>query len=141
MSEYGYTYPLSVRVDDLDGNNHVNNTVFLTYMQEARASYFRELWMNDWTESSVVVANLNIDFHEPILLDDEVFVDVRVSDLGSSSWTVEYRVRAVDESGSERVAATGSSVQVAWDRDTASSQELPDPWREKLEGELVPAEA
>lgn len=141
MSEYGFTYPISVRVDDLDGNDHVNNTVYAKYTQEARASYFRELWEGDWTESSVVIASMELDFHAPILLEDEVYVDVRVSDIGSSSWTVEYRVRAVDESGSERVAATGSSVQVAWSRDTAASQELPESWRQQLEDELIAVEA
>ena len=136
MSEYGFTCPIEVRMGDIDANRHVNNTVYSDYLQEARATYFRELWGDDWGESSVVVANMNIDFLAPIELDDEVRIDVRVTEVGTSSWTVEYRVRAND-----RVAARGSSVQVAWDRDNETSRPLPDNWREKLDGELIAPKA
>lgn len=136
MSEYGFSCPISVRMGDIDANRHVNNTVYSGYLQEARATYFRELWGDDWSESSVVIATVNIDFLAPIELDDEVYVDVRISDVGTSSWTVEYRIRADDH-----VAARGSSVQVAWDRENATSRPLPDAWQEKLEAELVAPEA
>lgn len=141
MSEYGFSCPITVRVGDIDANQHVNNTVYSDYFQEARATYFRDLWDDDWGESSVVVANIEIDFISPIELDDEVSIDVRVSDVGESSWTVEYRARAIPPGGEERVAARGSSVQVAWDRENMTSRPLPDSWREKLEGELVAPEA
>lgn len=140
MSEYGYTHPISIRLGDIDANRHVNNSVYTDYVQEARANYFRELWGEDWGESSVVVASLEIDFLAPVELDDELYVDVRVSDVGESSWTVEYRLRAIDAEGTERVAARGSSVQVAWDRDETASRPLPDRWRETLEAELPAAE-
>lgn len=136
MSEYGFSCPISVRMGDIDANHHVNNTVYSNYLQEARATYFRDLWGEEWGESSVVIATMSIDFVTPIELDDEVVVDVRVSDVGTSSWTVEYRIRAND-----RVAARGSSVQVAWDRENATSRQLPDSWRERLEGELIAPEA
>lgn len=141
MSEYGFTHPISVRMSDVDANRHVNNTVYFDYLQEARARYFRSLWDDDWNASSVVVANVDVDFRSPVGMDDDVLVDVRVSEVGTSSWTVEYRVRAVDGEGNERVAAEGSSVQVAWDREAGSSQPLPESWREKLEGELATAGA
>ena len=144
MSEYGFTERIGLRMNDFDANQHVNNTAFVSFLQDARANYFRELWGDDWMESSVVIATLDIDFLAPILIGDEVHVDVRVVDVGTSSWTVEYRVRAVPEDGrgrDERVAASASSVQVAWDRDAARSQPLPDSWRELLEDELVVPEA
>lgn len=141
MSEYGYAHPITIRLGDIDFNEHVNNTVYTTYVQEARANYFRDLWEDHWSESNVVLANFEIDYLAPIDFEDDVFVDVRVADVGESSWTVEYRVRAIDSDGEERVAATGSSVQVAWDRERDSSQPLPDNWREKLEAELATSEA
>lgn len=128
-------------MSDIDANEHVNNSVYTDYAQEARANYFRGLWGDDWEESSVVLANFELDFLSPVELGDDVFVDVRVIDVGESSWTVEYRIRAVAENGAERVAAEGTSVQVAWDRETTTSQPLPDSWREELEAELVAPEA
>lgn len=141
MTEYGFTYPISVRLSDMDANRHVNNIVYFEYLQEARARYFQSLWEGDWSSASVVVANIDVDFRSPLTPDDDVYVDVRVSDVGNSSWTVEYRVRAEGPDGSERISAEGSSVQVAWDREAGSSQVLPEQWREALEGELVAPEA
>lgn len=144
MSEYPFTERIGLRMNDFDANRHVNNTAFVSFLQDARANYFRELWGEDWTESSVVIAALDVDFLAPILMGDEVRVDVRVVDVGTSSWTVEYRVRAVPEDGvdrEERVAAEATSVQVAWDREAGASQPLPDSWRKKIERELVAPEA
>lgn len=144
MREYGFTEEIGLRMNDFDANRHVNNTAFVSFLQDARANYFRSLWGEDWSESSVVIATLDVDFLAPIVMGDTVHVDVRVVDVGTSSWTIEYRVRAVPEDDSgldERVAAEASSVQVAWDREEASSQPLPDSWREKLEAELVAAAA
>lgn len=132
MTEYGFACPISVRMGDIDGNGHVNNTAYVEYFQQARASYCRELWAEDWDEASVVVATLTVDYHSPIEVDNEVVVDVRVTDVGTSSWTVEYRVRA-----DGRVAAEGSSVQVAWDPENATSRSLPEAWQEALEAELA----
>jgi acyl-CoA thioester hydrolase len=141
MSEYPFTCEISVRTGDIDANRHVNNTVYSDYLEQARASYFRGLWEDDWGDSSVVVATMTIDFLAPIELDEEVYVDVRVSDVGTSSWTVEYQVRAVEPDGTEKLAAEGSSVHVAWDRENSTSQPLPESWKAKLEGELVAPEA
>lgn len=141
MSDYAYAHPIEIRLSDIDVNEHVNNTVYTKYVQEARANYFRELWGESWEESAVVLASLEIDYLAPIELEDDVVVDVRVTDVGDSSWTVEYRIRATGGDGDERVAATGSSVQVAWDRETVSSQSLPETWRETLEAELTAPEA
>lgn len=140
MSEYGYACPIAVRTSDIDANGHVNNTVYSNYLEQARATYFRQLWEDEWGDSSVVVATLTIDFLAPIELGNDVVVDVRVTDVGTSSWTVEYRIRARPEGagGADwQVAAEASSVQVAWDRENATSQPLPDQWREALQGELV----
>lgn len=47
-----------------------------------------------------------------------------VSEMGSSSISMEYEVREGDA-----VAATAETVQVAIDGDTGTSRDLPDEWR------------
>lgn len=129
---YPYTCPIEVRTNDIDQNGHVNNTAYSVYFEQARARYFRSLLENEWGGASVVVAKLEIEYLSPVEFEDDVAVDVRVSEVGSSSWTVDCRLRAND-----RVAATGRSVHVAWDRENATSQSIPEAWREKMEAELV----
>lgn len=142
MSDFGYSHPIAIRFNDLDGNGHVNNTVFTDYLQEARINYMRDLFAADWRDASVVVATMTIDFLAPIHPEDEVFVDVAVVDVGTSSWTIDYRVRVVDpDTDDGRVAAEASSVQVAWDREAGDSRDLPPDWRTSLEEALDGSES
>lgn len=137
MSEYPHTERIKLRLNDFDPNAHVNNTAAVSFVQDARLAYCGELWGDAGDAASVAVVSLDVDFLAPIHMDDEVVVDVRVVDVGTSSWTLEYRLRAIDEDGDERVAVTATSVQVAWDTEAAGSKPLPEAWRSALEAAVV----
>ncbi len=122
---FPFTTEIPVRYRDLDTLEHVNNAVYSTYLEQARVEYLREVVEADGAE--MVLAHVEMDFRAPVHLGDTVGVDVRVSDLGTSSFTFAYRVRVGDE-----VALTAESVQVSVDPDTGSSRPLPDDWRASI---------
>jgi acyl-CoA thioester hydrolase len=41
--EFPVAAPIEIRFRDLDGMGHVNNAVYLTYLEVARAHYWRAL--------------------------------------------------------------------------------------------------
>ena len=99
--------PIQVRFRDLDALGHVNNAVYLTYLEVARVAYFSRL-QRDWLEKGhFILARAEVDFLRPILLEDPVEVGVRVARLGRSSFDMEYLVLAAGEE-----AARGKTVQV-----------------------------
>jgi acyl-CoA thioester hydrolase len=99
--------PIQVRFCDLDALGHVNNAVYLTYLEVARAAYFSRL-EPDWVgKGHFILARAEVDFLRPILLEDSVEVGVRVVRLGRSSFDMEYLVLAAGEE-----AARGKTVQV-----------------------------
>jgi acyl-CoA thioester hydrolase len=99
--------PIQVRFRDLDALGHVNNAVYLTYLEVARAAYFSRL-EPDWVgKGHFILARAEVDFLRPILLQDPVEVGVRVVRLGRSSFDMEYLVLAAGEE-----AARGKTVQV-----------------------------
>jgi acyl-CoA thioester hydrolase len=99
--------PIEVRFRDLDALGHVNNAVYLTYLEVARVAYFSRL-QRDWLEKGhFILARAEVDFLRPILLQDPVEVGVRVVRLGRSSFNMEYLVLAAGEE-----AARGKTVQV-----------------------------
>jgi acyl-CoA thioester hydrolase len=58
---------IPVRWGDLDAFNHVNNTVFLRYVEEARIRYFDQLgdgWLSE--DSGPVIVNINCNFRREI---------------------------------------------------------------------------
>jgi len=127
MSDYSFATDVDVRFRDLDTMGHVNNAVYATYFEHARAAYFEEVLDVPLRETESVLASLEIDFRRPVEIDDDVMVALRVPELGETSLPMEYEVRA-----GETIAATGETVQVAVDSETKSSRPIPDEWREDI---------
>ncbi|WP_049980482.1 acyl-CoA thioesterase [Halolamina rubra] len=124
-----YETTLDVRFRDIDAMGHVNNAVYATYAEQARADYFDDVLDQDLSAVSSVLARIEIDYHRPIELDDgPVTVAVSVPRLGESSLPMGYEIRTADG----ELAASIESVQVAYDRDAGESVPLPDAWRETI---------
>jgi acyl-CoA thioester hydrolase len=132
MDGFDFVHTESVRFRDLDGMAHVNNAVFLTYMESARLEYFKSLGLGKNPLEGMILARAEVDFRSPIELGEQVEVGVRTGRIGAKSFELEQEVRA-----NGRVAAEGKFVIVAYDYTTGRSRELPAEWRETLEG--VPA--
>ncbi|GAB3025480.1 acyl-CoA thioesterase [Natronobiforma cellulositropha] len=125
--EYPYVVTIDVRLRDIDFMGHVNNAVYATYLEQARAAFFREVIGESLVEADTVLANLTIDYEQPIDAADTVTVGLRVAPLGSSSLPMEYEVYAGD-----RRAATARTVQVVVDRERGRSRSIPEHWRERI---------
>ena len=117
-----------VRFRDLDAMGHVNNAVFLTYIESARVAFLEHLGAAPTLEAmSIIVARIEIDFRAPVGLGDEVEVSVRASRFGAKSFDLDHELRVGDT-----VVAEARSVLVSYDYGKGEAVELPDEWREKL---------
>jgi acyl-CoA thioester hydrolase len=118
----------AVRFRDLDPMGHVNNAVFLTYIESARAAFLQHLGAVQTLEDlAIIVARIEIDFRAPVRFGDEVEVGVRVSRFGEKSFDLEHELR-VDGT----VVAEAKSVLVTYDYERREPVAIPDEWREKL---------
>jgi acyl-CoA thioester hydrolase len=128
VESFDFVHRETVRFRDLDAKGHVNNAVFLTYMESARVAFLLELGAASGLEDlSFIVARVEIDFRAPIAFGEEVEVGVRASRFGSKSFDLEYELRA-----GGRVAAEAKSVCVGYDYGTGQTVQIPDAWRERL---------
>ena len=122
-----------VRFRDLDPMGHVNNAVFLTYLEQARIAFFERQGLSvALDDMNMVVARVEIDFRAPVRLGQEVDVAVSATRFGTKSFDLDYELTVDGE-----IAAEAKSVQVAYDYGRREPVPLPDEWREKLSG--VPA--
>lgn len=118
-----------VRYNDIDAMGHVNNAVYATYFEQARMDYFHELLEADLSKEGAVLATIAIDYERPIELDEgPVTVTIDVPKVGTSSLPMTYELFTADG----ELAATGETVQVAFDRDANEPYPLPDEWRERI---------
>jgi len=129
---FTYYFPIIVRYRDLDFQGHVNNTVFLTYLESTRIGYYQRLGIYHPGESlltGMVVVRNEIDYLAPAHLGQALRVGLCVERLGNSSITFAFQVET--ELGGEPLAR-GKSVMVAYDNDRGRSIPIPPAWREKI---------
>jgi acyl-CoA thioester hydrolase len=117
--------PIDVRWRDLDAFSHVNNSSFLTFIEEARLQWFQSLpgpWLSE--DSAPVLAATHVNYRRPIEWPCEIEVELFCERLGGTSLTVGHRIR---ERGRDDVLySDGYSVLVWIDRRTGKSGPLPD---------------
>lgn len=128
MTEFNYETEVPIRFQDLDAVGHVNNAVYATYLEEARADYLNEVLDIEAEESGAVIAHLEIDYRRPVRDEGHVTVAVRTLEPGTSSIPMEYEIRVGDE-----VAATAETVMVTIDYETGETRPIPEIWREQVE--------
>lgn len=127
MAEYATAVDIDVRYRDIDSVGHVNNAVFVSYLEHARVEYIQAVLALSAVDPGFVLVNVEVNFEREILLGQDVVVGLRVSDIGTSSITMDYEITA-----DGKRAATAKSVIVPYDEDAGESRPVPDEWRERI---------
>lgn len=127
MTGYETEVEIPVRYRDIDSLGHVNNAVYITYLEQARVEYIRDVFATTPLSPGFVVAHVSVDYERPIELEDSVVVALGVTDIGRASVTMGYEIRAEGE-----LAATAETVIVALDDQTRDPVPVPDAWREHI---------
>ncbi|MEA3349530.1 MAG: thioesterase family protein [Chloroflexota bacterium] len=129
MPNFKFYHPIEVRYSDLDPQGHVNNARYLTFMEQTRISYVRNLdvWKGgSFLDIGVIMANVQVTFKAPIIWGQPIRVGMRIARLGNKSMDSVYRIEDVQ---SGQALAEGSSVLVAYDYRKSSPIPIPDNWR------------
>jgi acyl-CoA thioester hydrolase len=121
---FDFVHDETVRFRDVDSMGHVNNAVFLTYLEEARIAYLLPFGAD---VTNMILARVEIDFRAPLRTGDRIEIGVRPAGVGTKSFELEYEVRSGDT-----VAAEAKTVIVSYDYESRRSVELPPTWREAL---------
>ncbi len=128
----GHVEPISVRWGDMDSMGHVNNARYFTYCESARMSYFAAIRMFDHRESEKqgpALAAAHLNFRKQVRYPAELEVLTRVSEIGRSSFRMEYEI--LDRDSAERVA-DGHGVIVWVDYATGRSNPIPESLRKAI---------
>jgi acyl-CoA thioester hydrolase len=124
---------ISVRWRDLDALNHVNNSTYLTYLEEARVQWLQRApgrWGSEHAVPVMVASELN--YRLPIEWPGQVQVELYCARLGNSSMTIAHRI--VDASDSSKLYCDGHVVMVWMDPTTGKSVPLPHAVRSSVPG-------
>jgi len=127
---FGFSIRQEVVLRDLDAFGHVNNAVFLTYVENARVDYLAEVvGAVAREEIRNIMASVTIEFRAELSYRDRLEVGARVERIGRKSFEMAYRIVRPDG----EVAADVKSVQVMFDFDAGRAIEVPEDWRRAIE--------
>lgn len=128
---------IRIRWRDMDAYGHVNNAVYLNYLEEARDRWVQKVLGPVSDTWHFVLARVAVDFRSELTQDDEeIIVRCRLDSIGRAS--VRTREEILKRDGT--VSAESESVIVARDPDSGRSRPLTDEERATLEEELGSAE-
>ena len=124
---------IEIRWRDQDAYGHVNNAVYLTYLEEVRDEWLERALGDAGDAWGYVTARVAIDFRRELTQDDDAIVArLWLTRIGTSSVTTREEIFTV---GGE-LAAEAEAVLVARDTETGRSRPLTDVERAALEREL-----
>ncbi|MFF3907136.1 acyl-CoA thioesterase [Streptomyces sp. NPDC001848] len=104
-----HLYRCPLRWADMDAYGHVNNAVFLSYLEEARIDFLSRP-DKEFRQGSVV-ARHEIDYKAQLVHRPEpVDIELWVTEIKAASFTVAYEVK-----DGERVCVRASTVVVPFD--------------------------
>lgn len=117
--------PLSVRWRDLDAFNHVNNSKFLSYLEEARLRWMVTLPGHGMDEHvAPVVAAAHLNYRRPIEWPNEIDIELFVERLGNTSLSVGHRIVGANDPSA--LYCDGNVVMVWIHRETGQPAALPE---------------
>jgi acyl-CoA thioester hydrolase len=134
MEEFQAAVDAQVRFRDTDALGHVNNAVYLSWMELGRMAFTDAILPEiDWTKIGFILAHVSIDYLEPVFLGDNVKVHMRAGKIGGKSVVLECLITKTDKDG-ERPTAKGNNIVVAFDYQTNKSVPIPESWKKAMSG-------
>jgi acyl-CoA thioester hydrolase len=119
------------RFRDTDAMGHINNAVYVTYLEVARQEYWRRFTrMRDYGKVPFILASVTIDFRSEALMDEALEIGIRCEWIGNRSFAFAYEIR---ERATRRLVVEATSVQVCYDYEEKRSIPVPAGLRGQLE--------
>ena len=124
---------IAIRWRDMDAYGHVNNAVYLNYLEECRDAWAQSVLGGVADTWDFVLAHVGIDYRNQLTQDDgEILVRCRLDSFGRSSVRTREEIVMLDGT----VSAEAESVIVPRSPDEPTSRPLTDEERALLEREL-----
>jgi len=104
--------PLTIRWRDLDAFNHVNNSNFLTYVEEARLNWLSGIeghWFGE--DMMPLIAATHMNYRRQLAWPGRIVVELYATRIGNTSLTLGHRIVAPEDANT--LYADGDAV-IVW---------------------------
>jgi acyl-CoA thioester hydrolase len=130
IGAYRLMVEVPVRFRDTDAMGHVNNAVYLTYLELARERYWREVFgLVDYSKIDLILARVEIDFRSPSRSGETIVVGIRASTIGTRSF--EFTCEAW-EMQTRRLVLEARTTQVMYDYEAGRTKPMSEEARKTI---------
>ena len=125
---------LEIRYGDLDPYGHVNNSVYLEFLEKVRLVYWRaladlagieKLQAGDVPGARYVIAETTIKFKRAIFLEDTLHGAARMRTVGNRSYALDFELRTGDDFENGTLVSEASAAHVFFDPVEGAVQQRP----------------
>src|SRR5262245_3295975 len=110
---------------------HINNAIYITYLEVARQEYWRKLiGKDDYRRVPFILERVECAFRSEALVSEVLDVAIRCAWIGNKSFSFVYEIR---EQASQRLVVEATTVQVCYDYAAKKSIPIPDALRRSVE--------
>ena len=131
--DFRFWWPVTVRWGDMDAMGHVNNIMYLQYLESARVAYFEAIGWPVRTESgarqSPVLVSQTFNYRRQVVFPDELEVGMSCRETRGRSFVLAY---GVFRKGTDILVGDGTSVAVWMDYRADNAGEIPSALRDAL---------
>jgi len=131
LQGFKFTIPYLVRIVDINYGGHVANSAVLNFFQDARIAYLKQLGgyseFDIGGQCGIILPEAHVRYQAEMFLDDELVIGARISQVGRTSFTMEYQI---ERDGV--VTAEGQTVLVCFDYQKRRARRIDPGFEEKI---------
>jgi len=126
--KFNHTNPIQLRFNDFDALGHVNNSVYFSFYDLGKTSYFNEVLpdVSVSREVGVVIGHIEVSFLLPVYPEEQVAVETAVIEIGNKSFKLMQHLIDVE---TNEVKCICQTIMVCFDAKTKTTHAISEKWR------------
>ncbi len=129
--KFKHITPIQLRFNDFDALGHVNNSVYFSFYDLGKTSYFADVLskLEVAKEVGVVIGHIEVSFLLPVYPDENVAVQTAVVEIGNKSFKLLQHLVDLD---TNEIKCICNTVMVCFDAKTKATRQISDEWRKAM---------
>ena len=129
--KFKHITPIQLRFNDFDALGHVNNSVYFSFYDLGKTSYFADVLskLEVAKEVGVVIVHIEVSFLLPVYPGENVAVQTAVVEIGNKSFKLLQHLVDLD---TNEIKCICNTVMVCFDAKTKTTRQISDEWRKAM---------
>lgn len=129
--KFKHITPIQLRFNDFDALGHVNNSVYFSFYDLGKTSYFANVLskLEVAKEVGVVIGHIEVSFLLPVYPGENVAVQTAVVEIGNKSFKLLQHLVDLD---TNEIKCICNTVMVCFDAKTKTTRQISDEWRKAM---------